>query len=573
MKKNLILKIIIFIIIILPSITSASTVMYMECGVHPECKETKECIATDAEYSVMKMARITNNNGLATVKFLSSMNKSQYIDSTNLISSEFVSDCWLKGDFSNIKNNCNAESSYQDNYLKAGINNLICPIAIRKERILFGNKKVPVGKTNSVKKVETIDNSRFIIYSIIYDNDDEKKFKFAEGYSSDGRYALVMKAPSFLEGYQIPDVEGYQSALISNITSEYYKVDNNFDSLLIRKRTGINLSLAVCDNKELCINDYSFTVIADSNDSNGMIKNNVQKWYDEQKSTINGLKNFNNSIENKKLIDTAQEINNALEENKNYAFSNSYTFENFTSDLNEAYVGLNKIFNEMTFTDYSTGNKTSLSSSAISYIYKNVIEIDEIRDLAGKNNKSYNLNGSLIIESLKDVVIEKVKEVSDSDIIDLINLSANAEKYTEMFYKAILYLNRDANKLELTDQQKTILNDLKSKYKTLADKANISPIVDCETLLGENLIKKINSYLNIIKIVVPILLLVYGIMDFVKALFSSDDGEMKKAQQTFMKRLLIAVLIFLVPIVVNLLLNLANQVWSTITPGTCGIYE
>lgn len=574
-KKNLILKIIIFIIIILPSITSASTVMYMECGVHPECKEEANsgilkktpwnnwsCQASDSNYSIMKIAKTTSNKGIAVAKFIKEVG--QY---------EFVDDCWLKGDFSSIGNTCNAENSYQDNYLKSGVNKQICPIAIRTEKII-GDKMVPVGQTNASKKVETIDNNIFIIYS--FKNNDGEEIKIAEGYSSDGRYAFVggkHNVTGFLSLINGVNFDRFQAYLINNISGEYYKVDTNFDALMVAQNGEMIKGISVCSSKEMCINDYNFNVIADSNDSNGIIKSNVQKWYNEQKSTIDGLKEFNNSIENKKLIDTAQEINNALEENKNYAFSNSYTFENFTSDLNEAYIGLNRIFNEMTFTDYSTGNKTSLSSSAISYIYKNVIEIDEIRDLAKKNKKNYNLNGSLIIESLKDVVIEKVKEVSDSDIIDLINLSANAEKYTEMFYKAILYLNRDANKLELTAQQKITLNDLKSKYKTLADKANISPVVDCETLLGEDLINKINSYLKIIRISVPILLLVYGIMDFVKALFSPEEGEMKKAQQTFMKRLLIAVLIFLVPILVNLLLNLANQVWSTITPGTCGIYE
>lgn len=569
-NKSLILRVAIFIILILPNITNASTVMYMECGVNPECKNTSNylfwqgwaCQASDDNYSVMQIARITDNKGHVTSKFVK-----------ELVSYEFADDCWLKGDFSHIGDKCNADNSYQESYLKTGINNQICPIAVRSSKG-GGKKFVPVGKTNTVKAIETIDDSRFIIYS--FENNEGEEIKIAEGYTSDGKYAFVggKHRTNTLESiFKIVNFENFQSKLISTLKGNYYKVDTNFDALMVAKNGEQNNKISVCNDKNDCINNHKFTIIADSNDSNGVIEKNVREWYKEQKTTINGLKQLNKAITNEKLINTSKEINNASRENKTYTFTNSYTFEKLTSDLNEAYDGLNEMINTLKFTDYSTGNQTSLSSSAISYIYKNVLSIDEIRDLAKKNGKDYNLNGSYIIDSIKDVVIKKVKEVSDSDVIDLINLSNNAEEYTELFYTTILYLDRDVDKLNLTEQQRKVLSDLKEKYKALGDRLNIKPVVDCETLLGEDLINKINSYLKIIKISVPILLLVYGIMDFVKALFSPEEGEMKKAQQTFMKRLLIAVLIFLVPILVNLLLNLANQVWSTITPGTCGIYE
>ena len=94
-------------------------------------------------------------------------------------------------------------------------------------------------------------------------------------------------------------------------------------------------------------------------------------------------------------------------------------------------------------------------------------------------------------------------------------------------------------------------------------------IVNCETLIGENLRKKINSYGSIVKISVPILLIVFGIIDFAQAVFASDADKMKAAQKKFIQRVIIAIIIFLVPTFVNLLLTLANQVWSNIDPNTC----
>ena len=77
--------------------------------------------------------------------------------------------------------------------------------------------------------------------------------------------------------------------------------------------------------------------------------------------------------------------------------------------------------------------------------------------------------------------------------------------------------------------------------------------------------------MNIIKIIVPILVVVFSILEFGKVILSSDADEMKKAQAKFIKRLIIAVIIFFVPLLVNFILNMANSVWGAINGGSCGI--
>ena len=86
------------------------------------------------------------------------------------------------------------------------------------------------------------------------------------------------------------------------------------------------------------------------------------------------------------------------------------------------------------------------------------------------------------------------------------------------------------------------------------------------------MIDKIKSYTNIIKIVVPIILLGFGIVDFAKAVFSGSDDDMKKSQKNFIKRLGIAILIFFVPTIIDLLLAVANKVWGIISPDSCGLF-
>jgi len=49
----------------------------------------------------------------------------------------------------------------------------------------------------------------------------------------------------------------------------------------------------------------------------------------------------------------------------------------------------------------------------------------------------------------------------------------------------------------------------------------------------------------ILKIAAPVAMILFGMLDFAKAMTSSDDGKMKKAQSSFLKRLIAAIIVFL----------------------------
>lgn len=83
--------------------------------------------------------------------------------------------------------------------------------------------------------------------------------------------------------------------------------------------------------------------------------------------------------------------------------------------------------------------------------------------------------------------------------------------------------------------------------------------------------KFINFVLNIlkwIKYLVPALIIILSILDFIKAIGADKDEEMKKAQQKFMKRLVIAVLIFIIPFILEFVLDKMGFVAEG-----CGIIE
>lgn len=71
------------------------------------------------------------------------------------------------------------------------------------------------------------------------------------------------------------------------------------------------------------------------------------------------------------------------------------------------------------------------------------------------------------------------------------------------------------------------------------------------------LINIISTLITVIKFGVPILLIIFGMLDLGKAVVASKEDEIKKGQQMFIKRVIAAILVFFVVVVVQLVVNLA----------------
>ena len=109
------------------------------------------------------------------------------------------------------------------------------------------------------------------------------------------------------------------------------------------------------------------------------------------------------------------------------------------------------------------------------------------------------------------------------------------------------------------------------KWSLINGKINFS---SCQELLGNDsseLIDLLKSIITIIKISVPLILISLGTLDFGKAVLSPDENLMKKSQQKFIKRIIIAVVIFLIPSILKALLTLASSIWGNISADLCGI--
>ena len=67
----------------------------------------------------------------------------------------------------------------------------------------------------------------------------------------------------------------------------------------------------------------------------------------------------------------------------------------------------------------------------------------------------------------------------------------------------------------------------------------------------------ISMIIKLIQYGVPLLLVIFGMLDLGKAVIASKEDEIKKGQQMFIKRLVAAVIVFFVVAVVKLVVNIA----------------
>ncbi len=74
--------------------------------------------------------------------------------------------------------------------------------------------------------------------------------------------------------------------------------------------------------------------------------------------------------------------------------------------------------------------------------------------------------------------------------------------------------------------------------------------------IPNTLINLVATIIRLIKIVVPILLIIWGMIDFAKSVVSKKEEDIKKYQKAFISRLISAILVFLVVIIVQLIVNL-----------------
>lgn len=131
-----------------------------------------------------------------------------------------------------------------------------------------------------------------------------------------------------------------------------------------------------------------------------------------------------------------------------------------------------------------------------------------------------------------------------NDLVDAYNENSNSQNSKKLKdYCAMQVENNDYNHVCV----KSCLN-LSDVLKEIE-----SSNTDCG--LSSRLIGWIFNIVKWLKYIIPVIVIVLGILDFIKAMSSEKDDEMKKSQGRFVKRLIAAALIFLVPFIIEFILD------------------
>ena len=89
-----------------------------------------------------------------------------------------------------------------------------------------------------------------------------------------------------------------------------------------------------------------------------------------------------------------------------------------------------------------------------------------------------------------------------------------------------------------------------------------------------------STIITIFKFAIPLLLIIFGMLDLGKAVIASKEDEIKKGQQLFIKRIISAIIVFFVVVIVQLVVNLAatddteaENLWTCINAFVRGVNE
>lgn len=334
----------------------------------------------------------------------------------------------------------------------------------------------------------------------------------------------------------------------------------------------------------------------------------IEKWLEdpEIKQVITNQKETRDKIDDGNWLETAQDFNEKSSKGGSYIFTTSNSREKFLGELITVYPLIKESLGDkedqyiptiLVNNHDENGRTLSKIDAFSSFLIKDITEgivtkkLDDREDnffvglvefYTGSSNAS-SMDG--ILTKMIEKELNKnsdFKTLSDDEVKERLSQAMQAISYLQ-YYKNDYTMNLkdlynyvdESTIKEILDGKfdgslNSVLDGMRELYEELGKKYGIYSITDCTGLLGQRTINKIKPYINAVKIAVPILLILFGIIDFSKAIFAGDQEKMATAQKTFIKRLAIAILVFVVPTLLGVLLKLANEVWPFIIPDTCG---
>lgn len=111
-------------------------------------------------------------------------------------------------------------------------------------------------------------------------------------------------------------------------------------------------------------------------------------------------------------------------------------------------------------------------------------------------------------------------------------------------------------KIEEIEDKKT--EDIVASVNKVSTNINMRDDPNCNGLLGTDMSIIINNIFKFVQYLGPVLIAAFSTVDFLKAATQGDDGQMKKAAERLMKRIICGILLFFVPLICSIILDIGG---------------
>jgi len=441
--------------------------------------------------------------------------------------------------------NCDAVENYGEGGVTTNLEQGYCPVSIRSSK--ESKNMVLGGISDTLGRIISIDDSQFLF------GKNEEMIE-VEYYDRDGNYKAIRNGFDVTVGGVLGKYGG-----VVDLAEEFEKI---IQDRIVESGNSISSSIfefntenSVFINSSSILDD-GFQPIFGSSYSAGL-PNIINDWFNDSSASVNEQEKYFNEYKQQynKLSNNCSAFVEKEKNNASYTFPSDYNETAMFNDLEGALDSLKNVYSVSSgFPIYgltgATGEYGLFENSLTTYVLYRY----------GISGMEHIGNNSGALQVVNSFIINESRELGKT----VTDVTGELDEELTTLTECVSYLD-DNSDIEG-------LSDLRGLYEEFTAERDIYVVVGCKGLLGQDLINKIKSYTNIIKIVVPIILLGFGIVDFAKAVFSGSDDDMKKSQKNFIKRLGIAILIFFVPTIIDLLLAVANKVWGIISPDSCGLF-
>lgn len=175
---------------------------------------------------------------------------------------------------------------------------------------------------------------------------------------------------------------------------------------------------------------------------------------------------------------------------------------------------------------------------------------------------------------------------------EFVTFKKNGTNNNKIMYKIILHSNNsipnndctskdtnpngDHNCSQITYSYNSSASDTSHKVAACRpDKKSeevIFPTDNCG-ILGPQTVELIKQAINLIRYLVPVVLVIYGMLDFVSILFSGQEKVFREAWAKFVKRLIVGIVFLFIPSIISFILDLSGLLFDyNVDEVFCGIF-